>query len=173
MQEMTTQQPHLILLVFAPSAKSKGSIHISFHIRISLLHRQVFFWTDIWTQLYDFSLTTVVIIAAVDHIFYLQGLHIFSSLSALFGNVPKVHGRPNSVGKHGTSYHVRWRTWCSLKGHSILMTSPRWHVLSPITGSMKLPLQKGSIYLTTCRQVVTLELCLCMFWSQISLSCMP
>lgn len=62
--ENDTQHPHFILPLFAPSAKSEDSIHMSF-IPEFLPCMDKFFLTDSWAQLDIFSFTTMAVIAAL------------------------------------------------------------------------------------------------------------
>lgn len=88
--------------------------------------------------------------------------HTFSSSSAFWGMPPQLHGRPNSLGKRTTSYHVDMMVNLALHSHVFTL------VACIISHYMRLPLQKGStlshmrkvtwdIYPThsQCRKVVT------------------
>lgn len=77
------------------------------------------------------------------HMFYFQGLCIFSSSSAFLGMSSQLHGRPNSLGKHATSCHVDKMVNLAL-AQRILHSHVFTLVTCLITHCMKLPLQKGS-----------------------------
>lgn len=107
------------------------------------------------------------LVMTTSHIFYFQDLWIFSSSSAFGGMPPQLHGRPNSLGRHATSYHVDKMVNLALP-QRILHSQVFTLVACLITHHMKLPLQKGStlfhirkvirdIYIA-CRKVITSEL---------------